>query len=208
MKWIIFDGWGVIYTVRDNVGELLTPFVQGQNPAASYEMVRDAYMQAIVGEISPRTFWARVGLGGRYPEIERELLDSQDILDGQFVPAAEELSRLSRLGLISNDISDWSKHLRQRYGIDRLLWVCVISDAVRRRKPDRGIFEAFLGKITAPAGQCLFVDDRLENLRGAAAAGLRTCWFDRDGLVDDDFEPDLHVHSFEELPEAVENFGV
>jgi HAD superfamily hydrolase (TIGR01509 family) len=204
MKWIVFDGWGVIFREPDDVGSLLTPFVQKQNPSQSAEQIREAYVQASGGVISPGQFWAILGLGHRYPRIQEELLDSYWIFDEQFIPTAEQLGKRYSLGLLSNDLSEWSLGLRRRYGIESFFEVAVISDEARCRKPDRGICETFLKRAGAAGGDCLFIDDRLRNLRGAAAAGMRTCWFDRTGAVDDDFQPDLRVESFVELSAAIE----
>jgi HAD superfamily hydrolase (TIGR01549 family) len=204
MKWIVFDGWGVIYREPDDVENLLTPFVRRHNPAQTSEQVREAYAQASGGSISARQFWAMLGLGGRYPQIQEELLDSYWIFDEQFVPAAERLMERYSLGLLSNDLSAWSLGLRRRYGIERYFQVAVVSDEARSRKPDRGIYETFLEQAGVPGRECLFIDDRLRNLRGAAGVGMRTCWFDRTGVADEDFQADLRVKSFAEMSAAVE----
>ena len=47
-------------------------------------------------------------------------------------------------------------------------------------KPDVKIYEAFLRKYGLSAEECLFVDDREENVNGAQAAGMNTFQFKGD----------------------------
>ncbi len=202
MKWIAFDGWGVIFTEPDDVANKLTPFVIRYNPSETFDHIRSVYRQASAGQISAREFWTRIGLGDRYPRIQEELLDSYCIYDETFGPAADELQKRYRLGFLSNDLTEWSQGLRRRYGIERYFQVVVISDEARSRKPDHGIYETFLARAGAAGPDCLFVDDRLPNLRGAAEVGMRTCWFDRTGVPDGDFQPDVRVRSFGEIAGA------
>lgn len=207
MKWIAFDGWGVIYRERDDVEDLLTPFVQEHIPSRTYEYIRDVYVQASVGEITAAEFWTRIGLGDQYPQIQEELLNAHYIFDEQFIPAAEGLQNRYSLGLLSNDLSEWSLGLRRRYHIERFFQIVVVSDEARSRKPDREIYEMFLRRAGCAPHDCLFIDDRLRNLRGAAEVGMRTCWFDRTGAADADFQADARVTSFLDLPAVLETIG-
>lgn len=50
--------------------------------------------------------------------------------------------------------------------------VVVNSSRVRCLKPDRAIYDAAVEAVAAPAGDCLFVDDRAENVEGALSAGI------------------------------------
>ena len=204
MKWIVFDVWGVVYTECESVDNVLTPFVRRYVPSLAREQIRDAYRRASVGDLSAREFWTRLGLGDRYPQIQEEMLDSAHILDEHFIPIAEQLKGRYSLALLSNDLTEWSEGLRRRFGIDRFFQVTVISDEARSRKPDHGIYKTFLQRAEISGAECLFIDDRLRNLKGAAEVGLRTCWFDRTGLPDADFVPDVQIQSLLELPEAIE----
>jgi transcription antitermination factor NusB len=58
------------------------------------------------------------------------------------------------------------------HGVDEAFGVVVNSSNVRVMKPARAIYEAALEAVAAPAGDCLFVDDRPENVHGALAVGI------------------------------------
>jgi len=107
------------------------------------------------------------------------------------------------LGFLSNDLDEWSIHLRRRFNLDRLFEVTVISDEARVAKPHRGIYETFLARSGASAADCVFIDDRPANLAPAAGGGLRTIWFDRDEPPIGEFTPDATIRGFRELPAAL-----
>ena len=54
----------------------------------------------------------------------------------------------------------------------------VISCEVGLSKPDPRIFRLCLERLGLPAPDVLFVDDRADNVEGAAAVGLRTLQFE------------------------------
>lgn len=62
-------------------------------------------------------------------------------------------------------------------------------------KPDASIFHAACDRLGVPHAEVLHVGDHIEmDVLGAARAGLRTCWLDRDGLQwpHANVRPDLH----------------
>jgi putative hydrolase of the HAD superfamily len=58
------------------------------------------------------------------------------------------------------------------HGVDDAFGVVVNSSNVRIMKPAPGIYAAALEAVAAPPGDCLFVDDRPENVHGALAVGI------------------------------------
>lgn len=64
----------------------------------------------------------------------------------------------------------------------------VISYEVQMVKPEPGIYEALLAKYSLKAEECVFLDDRAENIEAAAALGFR-------GIV---------VETYEQAKEALE----
>jgi 2-haloacid dehalogenase len=53
----------------------------------------------------------------------------------------------------------------------------VISGEVGMVKPDPRIFQALLVKVNRPAGECLLIDDSLDNIAAAQALGFQTIHF-------------------------------
>ena len=69
-------------------------------------------------------------------------------------------------------------------------------------KPSASIFHAACEQLGVPPHEVLHVGDHIEmDVLGAARAGLRTCWLDREGLTwpHADVRPDLHFASLAAL---------
>jgi HAD superfamily hydrolase (TIGR01509 family) len=81
---------------------------------------------------------------------------------------AQRLRGQYKIGMLSNDVGDWSRYLRKRFGLD-FFDAVVISGDVNCRKPDRKIFEKFLEKAGVKPEECIFIDDRKKNLEVAAS---------------------------------------
>lgn len=56
----------------------------------------------------------------------------------------------------------------------------VVSADLHKIKPDREIYEYLLDKYQLTAGECLFIDDRPENVEGARAVGMQAHQFQND----------------------------
>lgn len=98
-------------------------------------------MHASLGEITSKAFWERVGLGADYPEIELAYLDTCLTLDDECIETLNILSKNYELGIISNDVSEWSAYLRDKFSLNRYFKTVIISGDVKWRKPDKRIFE-------------------------------------------------------------------
>jgi FMN phosphatase YigB (HAD superfamily) len=99
--------------------------------------------------------------------------------------------------VLANDVSEWSRKLRERLGLDGYMVSWWVSGDLGLRKPDRRLFRRFLTETALPPEECLFVDDRPANLRGARAEGIRVLLF----RTEPGEEPwsGMHVESFAEL---------
>ncbi len=201
LSWVVFDAMGVVYNNSDDVSDLLWPFVYKHNTKVDKKAFIDSYVRISVGNISCKQFWDSVGLGGQYPGIEREYLDSILTLEKTFVPAVQSLQKKYKLGMLSNDVGDWSRYLRKRFMID-FFDVAIVSGDVLLRKPDVKIFQLFLEKSFAKADECVFIDDRKKNLEVARSLGFKTLWFHR---IEDErpFEPDGEITDFSRLAEKI-----
>ena len=206
IHWVVFDAMGVVYTVADDTNDLLVPFIRERNPDISRESINEIYLRTSLGEISSRQFWDEVGLGDRFPAIETTYLDDRVVVDPAFGPVAMRLARQFRLGLLSNDVAEWSRYLRTRRGL--AFDATTISGDVHSRKPSPEIYRHFLRASGARADQCVFVDDRDANLAAAHEAGFRTIHFGGDDSEEghgdaSGFEPDARIVGFGELEAAI-----
>jgi len=205
IKWIIFDAMGVIYEVADDVSDLLVPFLRSKNNKLPLKVIYNSYIKASLGQLTSQEFWKALGYSREYPEIETEFLDNWYIFDAEFLEVAEELKKKYKLGMLSNDLKDWSNFLRIKFNINNFFDVLAISGDVGYRKPDKKIYEILLEKIMSPAEDCLFIDDKLENLRAASELGIKTIKFVR-RKEKIPFCSEFEISRFKELIQVLENF--
>ena len=202
-KWVFFDVMGVVFVVGDDTNDLLVPFVRERNPSISIEKINEAYMEASVGNLSSLEFWSLMGFEiCEYPKIQMEYLDSKLRLDEHVPKVFEELQQNYNIGLLSNDLSEWSKYLRIKYDLDKFLKCSIISGDVKCRKPQKRIYEIMLKQVNCLAKDCVFIDDRIKNLYPALELGMNVVKFNREEDVATtlDFP---QVNSITEIPDIV-----
>lgn len=134
------------------------------------------------GAIDEETYLGRMFRPGAATSVTAQQV-RQTILDGyRFLPGLEALlealcSREAPLWALSN-YSPWIDPLRRALGLDRFFAGYVVSCRTGLRKPDPRAYEELLDRCGVAAGRCLMVDDRISNVEGAQAAGLRAIHFD------------------------------
>jgi len=87
----------------------------------------------------------------------------------------------------------------EQYGVRDLFREIVISTHVGATKPDPKMYRTLLQRLNADPNDCLFVDDRAVNLRGAVDAGMRAVQMDRAQFPADPLWDGAVVHDFAEL---------
>jgi len=166
---LVLDAMGVLFAAADDVAEILIPFIRSAGGEGDARTIESVYLQASLGTIDADTFWRRVGLD---PTIEGSYLSQHRLVAG----AREFLTSARQAGLpvwcLSNDVGRWSRRLREKLDVERLLAGAVISSDAKVRKPDRGIYEYLLVASGYRPGELLFVDDRAKNVAGATAVGI------------------------------------
>jgi putative hydrolase of the HAD superfamily len=85
--------------------------------------------------------------------------------------------------MLSNMSGELAAYIRRDRPLERWFDAVVISAEVHLVKPDPRIYHVCLDRLGVAPAQALFVDDRPENVRAAAALGIRTVEFAPDGQV-------------------------
>jgi len=191
MNTIIFDMFGVI--AKDPEANLM-PYIKKEFSHHSVSDIEHMWQEAACGRVSSIDFFKKLGFEKDIEEIEKDYLDTVEI-DESFFEAAEKLKSRFKLVLLSNDISEWSRYVRQKFGLDQYFDELVISGDCGFLKPDIKIYEHLLSRINEPAINCCFIDDRARNLETAKMLGMKVVLFNRK----DTAYPGKSVNSFEEL---------
>ena len=79
--------------------------------------------------------------------------------------------------VLSNASRRFYEYFPRFYDMDFFDGVVVSCD-LHIIKPDRRIYEYILGKYGLKADECLFIDDREENVRGAEKVGINAVRFE------------------------------
>jgi len=189
---LILDAMGVIYRSADDVAELLVPFVAEQGGTTDAEYIERQYHRASLSLMNGAEFWQSVGIP---PGLEDNYLARHQLSPGlrEFLIAIRLY--VDSLWCLSNDLSEWSRKLRERHELSVHFAGFVISGEVGVRKPDRAIYQVLLTQVRRPAHECIFVDDRVKNLDAAKALGFQTVLF---GSQQQD-APHQSIGSFEQL---------
>ena len=119
---------------------------------------------------------------GVRPDMDELFAAGCDIFEeiGETVALVERLAAAgNRLGILSNtNPIDWGFVSSGRFPfLNRHFEQAALSFEIRAMKPDRAIYEAAAGLAGVATNEVFFVDDRVENVEGALAAGLDAVLF-------------------------------
>ncbi|MBR5059133.1 MAG: HAD family phosphatase [Clostridiales bacterium] len=122
----------------------------------------------------------KVRVPEKYHEALRNCCDRWDICMNPLEGAREFCEHVKKAGLgiyvLSNASDLFYTYFPKFLPLDFFNGVFVSSDYLML-KPDLEIYETFLSKYGLNAEECLFVDDRKENVEGASQAGMNTFCF-------------------------------
>jgi HAD superfamily hydrolase (TIGR01509 family) len=172
-KIVVLDAMGVIYAVGDDVRDLLYPFITEKGGCPDYSKILALYRLTSLGKLTSAEFWTKVGID---PGLEDEYLQRIRLIDG-LLDFLTEIRRDHKVFCLSNDVSEWSKKLRNRWGLTQFFQGFVVSGDVGFRKPDPAIFQKLLDSVEVSPEQIIFVDDIPGNLDSAASLGFKTILF-------------------------------
>ncbi|MGO9775414.1 MAG: HAD-IA family hydrolase [Terracidiphilus sp.] len=82
------------------------------------------------------------------------------------------------LGALNNEARETNEYRFTHFGLRKLFQVALSSCYLRLRKPEPAIYLRALDILGRPAERILFIDDRAENVAGAAAAGMKAIRFE------------------------------
>lgn len=198
---ILIDMYGVI--LNEPKGRLLD-YSKDNLSEAEYRRVEKMiweerlFDKAGLGELSSDEFLSM--LGYKDPEYHKKrYLENYLTLDNGFIPFAEHVKDKYELVLLSNDVSEWSSYITEKYGINRYFKDKIVSADVKCRKPDFKIFDLALGRIGRTPAECIFIDNTVRNLLAAEEVGISPVLFNRDESRFDG----ATVYSFEELSQLI-----
>ena len=198
---LIFDMYGVI--IEESKGNFI-PYTYNHFEESEYERitrqfrVEKLFSKAGNGEIGSDEFLSLLGFEN--PKFHmRDYIENHLTLDAGFIPFAEQFAGKYDFVLLSNDVSEWSAYITGFHGLDKYFSQKIVSGDVKCRKPDKRIYELALERIGKSPEECIFIDNKVENLGVAQELGIKPILFNRDG---EEYEG-IIVNTFEELADIL-----
>ncbi len=193
MIWVLFDYGGVICEPQPEADRARLAYASGvpaADFAAAYWRYRLDYDRAA---LDVTTYWQRVAadLGRSYTDAEIAELSRLDTaswltLQPGTVDLVTGLAAAGQcLALLSNapvNVARAVQNLPLAEHFQHLVFSCALKSA----KPDPECFRATLALLDAGPGDVVFLDDRADNVAGAAALGIRSVQFTGAAAARDD----------------------
>lgn len=199
---ILFDMYGVI--LEESKGKFI-PYTFQHFNTTEHERLKmqfkeeQLFTRAGNGEISSDTFLSLLGYDNPGFHM-KDYIENYLTLDKGFIPFAEKYYKKYDFVLLSNDVSEWSRHITEYYQLDKYFKEKVVSGDVKCRKPEKEIYELALAKIGKNPEECVFIDNSVKNLKVAGELGICPILFNRDK---EEYSGTI-VNTFEELAEILE----
>lgn len=167
---VIFDCFGVLYGGSIEV-------LMASSPPDRRAELEDINKQSDYGYISRQEFIAEVArLSEQTPAQINALLEQAHVRNSELIAMIHALRQRHpaiKVGLLSNVGSDTIERLFTPDELRELFDAVVLSYAEHVAKPSREAFELAADRLGVLPGQCVMIDDRLDNCSGAEAAGMR-----------------------------------
>jgi glucose-1-phosphatase len=182
IKAVIWDIGGVIMRTEDQAPRAELADELGVTRAYLNELVFEGEQgtQAQKGEINRKELWDYVRselklAPGEYSDLNERFFGG-DVLDTELVDFIRSLKPRFKIGIISNAWSQIEESLVE-WGINDAFEVVVGSGDVGIMKPDPRIFQIALERLGVESSEVVFVDDFIQNVRGAQALGIAAIHF-------------------------------
>lgn len=193
IKNIVFDFGGVL--VQHDFISYFAQYFQSRERAADFfkQALPHEFSNEVDRAIHPFRYYIE-----RQQRLFPEYKDALDHFDRHFADLFTGetegmrplMERLKAEGYRMLGLSNWSskvKDVMERYpDIFALLEDSLISYTVHWLKPEREIYELFLEKFGVEAGECVFIDDRPENIEGAWQVGMHGVVFKNTQQLEND----------------------
>lgn len=174
---VIFDFGGVLMKTLDYAPRFAWDDRLGLSHGSVERIVHngDSWVKAQTGLITPQAYWADVAKQLKLDDVSQLAADfySGDVLDTTLIRLIHDLRAAGRdVALLSNDSLELKDKLR-RLEIDALFDPLIISAEIGVMKPHPAAYQAVLDQLKRSAEEAVFIDDRLVNVQGAEAVGIR-----------------------------------
>jgi len=153
------------------------PFARARGCQLQDTEILNVYLRASAGDMTSAALWSTLDVPGDATELDARYAALHRLTSGLAPFLRRMRARDTRVVCLSNDVSEWSRALRELHGLPQYIDHWTVSGDVASRKPSREIYRSLLQDASLRAYDCLFVDDKEPNLDVARDLGFHTCLF-------------------------------
>jgi putative hydrolase of the HAD superfamily len=184
MRAVIFD-YGEVLCTQDPAAHARLLALTGLDRDAFERLYWRDRRDYDLGHVDGRAFWSKFArdAGLAFTPAQIDLLVENDVLMWTSLnqPMLAWVAALQNAGLLTAILSNMGpevlRTMRQEFawlaGFNQLTWSCELGIV----KPDPAIYTYTCDKLGIPPGEALFLDDKIENIRGAEDVGLHALQF-------------------------------
>lgn len=187
LELVVLGGVGVVWDGGTDPEGLLVSFVRARRGIADSREVADRYRAASLGQVSSGEFWASVGVEGDPDEIDEEYLAGVRLRPDVMAFLEQMAERELTVACLTNAVLPWTKLLRARFDLDRMIGHWVVSGEIGARKPGQAMFEALRRMSDVTFRNMLLIDSEQSALEAARGMGMSTVLMRGTALIPEGF---------------------
>lgn len=182
IRTVILDFGGVIAEEGFQEGLYAIARKFGLDQKRFFQLATEAVYNSgyVTGTGSEKDYWHEVrrhsGIRASDEELRQEIL-SRFVPRDWMLEAIQSIRRQGVTTAILSDQSDWLDELEARYHFFQYFDAVFNSYHMGKTKRDQALFAEILQTLEAKSDETLFVDDNIDHIDRAAAAGLQTHHF-------------------------------
>lgn len=182
IKAVIFDMAGVVLlSVKGTFNSLLAERLDAKLEDVARVMNDEVNERWDLGEISDDDFYTHLLTETKQPIEKKSILASFVIddfyIDLQMLEFIHELHKTYQTALLTNFPFHLHEFMRTKWATGDAFDHVIVSCDVKLLKPDPRIYQVTLNILDCQPEEVIFVDDRIANVKGAEAVGIRSVHF-------------------------------
>jgi len=175
IKCVILD-WGGVCDPKSAIDILLDYISKKYKiPLKNAKEIWDAHnMDYLLGKEEGKIFWKRyfkeLGIPMTYRDVKKFFREGG--ADQRILNIAKALKEKYTTILLSDNFKERTDFIKKRYNLKEIFDICIFSNEVGLKKPQREIFELVLKKAKCLPQECIYFDDLQKNVEEANKLGI------------------------------------
>jgi hypothetical protein len=168
---VVLHGNGVVFSHRDEVTEVLMPFVASRGGEHDLAMVRATYDDANRGRIDTGELWRVLGVDGDVDELDDAYVTTYEVNADLDVFLAAMARRSTPVACLIDGVVDWCALAHHRHGLVESIDPWLISGGIGTALPDEAAIVAMERATGVEATRWLFVSADASSVTTARRRG-------------------------------------